>query len=152
MSIIESMIDIPVEHEKRVCGQFDCHLKKIERTLHVSIIARDGEIKIIGPDHAVRKARSVFNTLLELSKRGEEIGEQNVDYALALSFEGKDGELLEIDRGYYLPYHQRQAGKTENIGPEAVHRPDPDEDDRLRRGTGGYGKNVSWYVDGDPGL
>ena len=94
MSIIESMIDIPVEHEKRVCGQFDCHLKKIERTLHVSIIARDGEIKIIGPDHAVRKARSVFNTLLELSKRGEEI----VDYALALSFEGKDGELLEIDR------------------------------------------------------
>ena len=98
MSIIESMIDIPVEHEKRVCGQFDCHLKKIERTLHVSIIARDGEIKIIGPDHAVRKARSVFNTLLELSKRGEEIGEQNVDYALALSFEGKDGELLEIDR------------------------------------------------------
>ena len=54
------------------------------------MVARDGEIKVIGPDHAVKRAKSVFSTLLELSKRGEEIGEQNVDYALALSFEDKD--------------------------------------------------------------
>ncbi len=46
----------------------------------------------------MKKAKSVFSTLIELSKRGEEIGEQNVDYALALSFEGKDEELLEIDK------------------------------------------------------
>ena len=62
------------------------------------MIARDGEIKIIGPDHAVKQAKSVFSTLIELSKRGEEVGEQNVDYALALSFEGKDEALLEIDK------------------------------------------------------
>ena len=47
MSVIETMIDIPAEHEKNVCGQFDTYLKKIERTLHVTMIARDGEIKII---------------------------------------------------------------------------------------------------------
>lgn len=98
MSLIETIIDIPAEHERKVCGQFDCYLKKIERTLHVSMIARDGEIKIIGPDHAVKKAKSVFSTLIELSRRGEEVGEQNVDYALALSFEGKDEALLEIDK------------------------------------------------------
>ena len=98
MSLIETIIDVPAEHERKVCGQFDCYLKKIERTLHVSMIARDGEIKIIGPDHAVKKAKSVFSTLIELSKRGEEVGEQNVDYALALSFEGKDEALLEIDK------------------------------------------------------
>ena len=98
MSVIETIIDIPAEHERKVCGQFDVYLKKIERTLHVSMIARDGEIKVIGPDHAVKKAKSVFSTLIELSKRGEEIGEQNVDYALALSFDGQDDKLLEIDR------------------------------------------------------
>mgnify|MGYP007026186131 CR=1 FL=1 len=27
-------------------GQFDTYLKKIERTLHVTMIARDGEIKL----------------------------------------------------------------------------------------------------------
>lgn len=98
MSIIETIFDIPAEHVRKVCGQFDNYLKKIERTLHVSMVVRDGEIKIIGPDHAVKKAKSVFSTLVELSKRGEEIGEQNVDYALALSFEGSDDKLLELDR------------------------------------------------------
>ena len=98
MSIIETIIDIPAEHERKVCGQFDSYLKKIERTLHVSMVARDGEIKVIGPDHAVKRAKSVFSTLLELSKRGEEIGEQNVDYALALSFDDKDTEMLSLDR------------------------------------------------------
>ena len=97
MSLIETIIDVPAEHERKVCGQFDCYLKKIERTLHVSMIARDGEIKIIGPDHAVKKAKSVFSTLIELSKRGEEVGEQNVDYALALSMEHRESELVEID-------------------------------------------------------
>ena len=35
MSIIETVIDIPMEHVQNVCGQFDAYLKKIERTLHV---------------------------------------------------------------------------------------------------------------------
>ncbi len=98
MSVIDSIIDIPVEYEKKVCGEFDCHLKKIERTLHVSMVARDGEIKVIGQDQEVKRAKSVFNTLLELSKRGEEIEEQDVDYALALSLDGKEGAILEMDK------------------------------------------------------
>lgn len=98
MSVIETMIDIPAEHEKNVCGQFDGYLKKIERTLHVTIVARDGAIKLIGPDPMVQKAKSVFNTLVELSRRGNAITEQNVDYALSLSFTQSDQEILEIDK------------------------------------------------------
>ena len=98
MSIIETIIDIPVEHEQNVSGQFDAYLKKIERTLHVTMIARDGTLKIIGPEQAIRQAKRVFNNLLELSKRGNTITEQNVDYALSLSFSEKDDQILEIDR------------------------------------------------------
>ena len=61
MSIIENIIDIPMEHERNVCGEFDVYLKKIERTLKVSMIARDGSIKVIGPKAYVDKAKSVFN-------------------------------------------------------------------------------------------
>ena len=98
MSIIETMIDIPMEHERNVCGQFDAYLKKIERTLHVTMITRDGALKIIGPEQTIRQAKSVFNNLLELSKRGNTITEQNVDYALSLSFTEKDDQILEIDK------------------------------------------------------
>lgn len=98
MSVIETIIDIPVEHEKNVCGQFDSYIKKIERTLHVTMIARDGALKIIGPEQMVQKAKSVFNNLIELSKRGNAITEQNVDYALSLSFTENDSQILEIDK------------------------------------------------------
>ena len=33
MGILETMIDIPAEHEKNVFGQFDIFAKKIERAL-----------------------------------------------------------------------------------------------------------------------
>ena len=98
MSVIETIIDIPAEHEKNVCGQFDSYLKKIERTLHVTMIERDGALKIIGPEQMVQKAKRVFNNLIELSKRGNAITEQNVDYALSLSFSESDGQILEIDK------------------------------------------------------
>ncbi len=98
MSIIETVIDIPMEHVQNVCGQFDAYLKKIERTLHVTMITRDGALKIIGPEQAIRQAKSVFNNLLELSKRGNTITEQNVDYAISLSFTEQEGQILEIDK------------------------------------------------------
>ena len=98
MSVIETMIDIPAEHERNVCGQFDAYLKKIERTFHVTMIARDGEIKLIGPEKTIGQAKSVFNNLIQLSMRGNTITEQNVDYALSLSFTENDDQILEIDK------------------------------------------------------
>lgn len=98
MSVIETIVDIPAEHERNVCGQFDEYLKKIEKTLHVTMISRDGALKIIGSEGTIRRAKSVFNNLLELSKRGNVITAQNVDYALSLSFSEKDDQILEIDQ------------------------------------------------------
>lgn len=98
MSIVENIIDIPMEHEKNVCGQFDAYLKKIEKTLHVTMVNRDGALKIIGPDPMVQRARSVFGNLIELSRRGNTITEQNVDYALSLAFTENEHQILEIDK------------------------------------------------------
>ena len=97
MSVIENIMDIPAEHEKNVFGQFDMNIKKIERTLHVTIISRDGELKIIGAQVATRRAKNVLNQLIELAKRGNEISEQNVDYALSLSFDDNEGALIDLD-------------------------------------------------------
>ena len=51
----------------------------------------------MGAEGAVKRAASVFAQLLELSKRGNTITEQNVDYALSLSFEDKAEALSELD-------------------------------------------------------
>lgn len=97
MSIVETMIDIPVEHTKNVFGQFDSYIKIIEKTLNVTIVARDGALKVIGQDAKVAKAKSVFSQLLELSRRGNEITEQQVNYALALGMDNNEQAIVEID-------------------------------------------------------
>ncbi|WP_124066494.1 PhoH family protein [Clostridium sp. E02] len=116
MSVIETIIDIPVEHEKNVCGQFDSYLKKIERTLHVTMIARDGALKLIGPEQMVKKGKSVFSNLIELSKRGNIITEQNVDYALSLSFTESDDQILEIDKDIICRTINGKPVKPKTIG------------------------------------
>ena len=37
MGIMETVLEIPAEHEANVFGQFDAFAKKIERSLHVNI-------------------------------------------------------------------------------------------------------------------
>jgi phosphate starvation-inducible PhoH-like protein len=91
-------MEMPAEHAKNVFGQFDFFVKKIERTLNITIVARDGEIKILGPQAATQMAQNIFNQLIELSKRGNIINEQNVDYAIALAFEQNESAIVEIDK------------------------------------------------------
>ena len=98
MSLIETVIDLPIEHETNIFGAFDTFVKIIERTLNVTVIARNSEIKVIGATEDVGRAKRVFEQLLELSKRGNTITEQNVNYALSLCFEEKEKSIVEIDK------------------------------------------------------
>ena len=116
MSLVEIMIEVPVEHEQNVCGQLDKHVKQIEHTLNVTIVARNGQIKLIGEKQNVEKAKSVFMNLIELSKRDNVITEQNVNYALALSMEDKEGAIVEIDGDVICHTIQGKPIKPKTIG------------------------------------
>ncbi|MFW5671736.1 MAG: PhoH family protein [Acetivibrio ethanolgignens] len=116
MSIVETIIDIPAEHERNVFGDFDAYLKLIERTLNVTLVSRDGQLKVLGDGIRVAKAKSVFETLLELSKRGTQIQEQNVSYALSLCFEDKENSLLSIDEDLICHTIQGKPIKPKTLG------------------------------------
>ncbi len=93
----EIYLTIPLEHSRNIFGQFDTYAKKLERGFHVSIVNRDEKIKIIGKEKDIKKAEKVLKELWELSKRGNQIQEQNVNYAIAMSMEEKEDTLLEAD-------------------------------------------------------
>lgn len=95
----ELIIEVSAEHMRNIFGLYDSHIKKIENDFHVSIVDRDGGLKIIGDKQEnVNKAASITKQLIELSKRGNVIQEQNVDYAITLGMENMEEELVEIDK------------------------------------------------------
>lgn len=112
----ELIIDIPMEHMKNVFGQFDSYLKKIERTLNVTIAARGEGIHVIGEERAIGKAKKIFENLTALSLRGNTITEQNVDYILSLSFEEKENKVLEIDKDLICHTIQGKPIKPKTLG------------------------------------
>lgn len=119
MSIVETIIDIPAEHEKNVFGGFDAYAKIIERAFNVTIIERNGEVKVIGAAENVSRAKSVFLQLLELSKRGNQITEQQVNYAISLCFEDKEREIVEIDKDLICHTITGKPIKPKTIGQKA---------------------------------
>ena len=116
MSLTELVVDIPAEHENNVFGQFDKYAKKLERTFRVTLIARDGVVKVLGEGAAAEKARRVLTQLTELSRRGNTITEQNVDYAISLVFEDQEEELVEIDKDLICYTLQGKPVKPKTLG------------------------------------
>ena len=96
--IIEETMTFPAEYEKNVFGEYDSHVKKLERTFNTSIISRNGEIHIIGPENNVSSVRKCLTQLIALSERGNEIDEQNVNYIISLMLDSREDSLLELDR------------------------------------------------------
>ena len=97
-NIIELHTQIPADLEGNVFGQFDGHLKQIERTLNVTLISRDGFLKIIGAEGCAAQAKQLIEELVTLAKRGNVITDQNVNYALSLSLEKRNEVITEIDK------------------------------------------------------
>lgn len=116
MNPVEVEMEFPAEHGGNVFGQFDAYMKKIEQTLHVSLILRGERLKIVGQQKAVQQAVSVIEELLELSKRGNVITEQNVNYTLSLSIDDQPVHLIELDEDVICHTVQGKAVKPKTLG------------------------------------
>ena len=97
MAFTEQTLELDNAHISNLFGQFDCYLKKLERAFGTQIIDRDGTVHIRGEQSAVAHTAAVFTELQELARRGNQIQEQNVDYAIAMHMENQENTLLEID-------------------------------------------------------
>mgnify|MGYP001433981967 CR=1 FL=1 len=65
MSLTEVSLNIPTDHMANVFGQFDVYIKKIERTLNVTVVVRGEDMKILGDERRCRRAQDVFMQLLD---------------------------------------------------------------------------------------
>mgnify|MGYP001623637937 FL=1 len=114
--IVEEKMELPAEHAKNVFGKFDEYIKKIERSLGVTLVSRDGSLRILGPKQAAGCARRCLEQLLSLSAGGTEITEQNVNYCIALAMEEKEGALTELEGELICHTMNGRAVKPKTLG------------------------------------
>ena len=115
-NIIELHTEVPADLESNVFGQFDEHLKLIERTLNVTVISRDGILKILGNEQNAASAKKLIEELTVLAKRGNTITKQNVNYALSLAMEQRNEVLTEIDKDFICNTIQGRPIKPKTLG------------------------------------
>ena len=118
---MEEFITINASHAPDIFGPCDAYIKKIGRSLKVSIVNRDDKVVINGSDANVRHARAVLETLVALRNRGNAISEQDVDYSIAMSMEEQQQEMLNLDKDLIChtingrPIKPKTVGQSEYI-------------------------------------
>jgi len=114
--MVERFAHVPAGYESSIFGQFDEFIKKIERTLNVTVLTRDGQTRVLGSEQNADKAVRVLDNLTELVRRGNTLTEQNVDYALSLAFEDKESALVDIDSDLICHTVSGKPVKPKTIG------------------------------------
>ena len=97
MALVTLTMELSTEHMQNIFGERDSYIRKIEDDLNITIVNRDGVIKISGEEYNAKKAVRLLTELTELSKRGNTIQEQNINYGLTLSKENQEDMLLKVD-------------------------------------------------------
>ena len=135
-SIIELYTQVPADLEGNVFGQFDEHLKLIERTLNVTLISRDGLLKILGTEQSATQAKKLIEELVGLAGKGSTITRQNVSYGLSLAMEERNQVLTEIDKDFICNTIQGRPIKPKTLGQKDYVEQIRKKNDRLRYRTG----------------
>ncbi len=98
-------VTISNNHIQNVFGQFDKHIKSIEKAYHVACVLRDDNLRIVGGEESVKRAVGVINELIKLSENGNTITDQNVNYAISLTKTGDVEVLSELDKDTNMICH-----------------------------------------------
>ncbi|MCI9230257.1 MAG: PhoH family protein [Lachnospiraceae bacterium] len=112
-------MDMPIEHMQKIFGMQDAYVKKMERDFGVAIVDRNGQLTITGKEEMVKRAQGVLEQLSIISGRGNEIEEQNVDYAITLGMEEKEGALAQIDEDCICHTVNGKPIKPKTLGQKA---------------------------------
>ena len=94
---LEQRISIErLEQAVNIFGSFDENIRLLEQEFSVTVVNRDGELRVEGEAENVYLAVKAIQALLTLSSRGETIGEQNVRYVIGLVRAGKEAQVTEL--------------------------------------------------------
>lgn len=97
MGLVKKSVKVDERSVQLLFGQFDKNIRKIEKTFRISYIYRNDELSIEGEETSVDKALNVINDLLVISRKGNDLTDQNVDYAISITTSGEGGKVSDLE-------------------------------------------------------
>lgn len=105
-----------MEETINIFGSFDENIRLLEAEFHVSVVNRDGELRITGePEDTMMTAKAV-GALLTLSSKGESISEQHVRYVIGLCRSGQEDRISELTQDVICITSKGRPVKPKTIG------------------------------------
>ena len=84
------------EQLSELFGQFDGNISSIEKRFGVNIVARDGDIKIIGDESGATGAEKALSALIRMNSSGQPLSEHTIRYVSSMVADGADEQLAEL--------------------------------------------------------
>lgn len=117
IQVLEQRISIErLEQAVNIFGSFDENIRLLEQEFSVSVVNRDGELRVEGEAEDTMLACKAISALLTLSSRGEAIGEQNVRYVIGLVRAGKEDQISELTQDVLCITAKGRPVKPKTIG------------------------------------
>ena len=115
------MDDIIIDQQdlRNVFGPFDKHIKIVEEAFATSVVERNGNVRIIGDERSRALTVAVLSELMELSKRGNTITEQQVRYSVDMQSENVKDSLLSADDTVICRTTTGKSVKPKTLGQKA---------------------------------
>jgi phosphate starvation-inducible PhoH-like protein len=77
-------------------GSMDGNISAIEKQYGVSVVLRDGGIKIIGEEPGLSGAEQTLSALMRMSSQGRALSEQTIRYVTSMVADGAQQQLAEL--------------------------------------------------------
>ena len=144
MSEVSEKIELSVENARKIFGVGDGFIKKVERDFDVVVTDRNGAIYVRGENVNVSRAIHVLKDLSVYSEKGNDIEEQNVDYAISMEKENTSDVLGELDKDVICHTVNGKPIKAKTIGQKKYV--DAIRDHMITFGTGPAGTGKTYLA------
>ncbi|MBP5472839.1 MAG: PhoH family protein [Lachnospiraceae bacterium] len=95
MEEISLKAELTDEEMRSIFGMRDAYIKKVESSMDVRVVSRNGYLYVYGSKDNAEKAMSVIMDLKDYSGKVENLEEQSVDYAIEEAADNNGGVLSE---------------------------------------------------------
>jgi phosphate starvation-inducible PhoH-like protein len=116
MNEVSQQIQLDNDSLRQIFGTNDSFIKKLEKDFKVDVIDRNGAVTVRGEGKNVKGAVSVLTQLNLYTMHGNDIEEQNVDYAISMEKENSSSMLEELDKDIICHTINGKPIKAKTVG------------------------------------